>query len=68
MATKRYPIIRTDFSVGRCSVHLDGDRQSYPLPRCDCHSPTGLNCGYRGSGPTDLGLSILADYFTESKI
>lgn len=29
------------------------------------HSPTGLEWGYGGSGPADLALSILADYFGE---
>lgn len=27
------------------------------------HSPTGFECGYSGSGPADLALSILADLF-----
>lgn len=25
-----------------------------------CHSPTGYECGYAGSGPADLALSVLA--------
>ena len=40
---------------------------------CDCrplaivtyHSPDGIEWGYPGSGPADLALSILADYFGE---
>ncbi len=27
------------------------------------HSPTGLEWGYGGSGPSDTALSILVDYF-----
>src|SRR5579883_627449 len=37
-----------------------------PLPlRCDIvnHSPTGFAWGYAGSGPVQLALAILADYF-----
>jgi hypothetical protein len=41
---------------------------------CDCrplaivtyHSPDGIEWGYPGSGPADLALSILADYFGET--
>lgn len=29
------------------------------------HSPDGIEWGYPGSGPADLALSILADYFEE---
>jgi hypothetical protein len=44
------------------------------LKRCDCrtlpivtyHSPDGIEWGYPGSGPADLALSILADYFEET--
>jgi hypothetical protein len=31
------------------------------------HSPTGLEWGYGGSGPSDLALSILADFFGEGE-
>lgn len=41
-----------------------GDR-AYPLPHIVHHSPTGYAWGYAGSGPADLALSILADYFEE---
>ena len=44
------------------------------LKPCDCrslqivtyHSPDGIEWGYPGSGPTDLALSILTDYFGET--
>lgn len=36
-----------------------------PLFHVVLHSPTGFNWGYHGSGPADLALSILADYFDE---
>jgi hypothetical protein len=34
-----------------------------PLEHIVDHSPTGMTWGYYGSGPHDLALSILADYF-----
>lgn len=39
----------------------------YPLPHIVCHSPTGFETGYGGSGPGDLALAILADHFDESE-
>ena len=39
--------------------------QEYPLPHIVCHSPTGFETGYAGSGPSDLALAILADHFGE---
>jgi hypothetical protein len=41
-------------------------QQMAPLPlRCDIvnHSPRGFAWGYTGSGPAQLALAILADYF-----
>lgn len=32
-----------------------------PLKHFVHHSPTGFECGYEGSGPADLALSIAAD-------
>jgi hypothetical protein len=34
------------------------------VPIISVHSPTGIEWGYRGSGPTDLAISI-ACYFVE---
>jgi hypothetical protein len=36
-----------------------------PLPHVILHSPTGFEWGYGGSGPADLSLSILANFFNE---
>jgi len=36
-----------------------------PLIHIVHHSPTGFEFGYGGSGPADLALSILANYFGE---
>ena len=33
-----------------------------PLKHIVRHSPTGMEWGYGGSGPSDTALSILADY------
>jgi len=41
--------------------------QEYPLPHIVCHSPTGFETGYGGSGPGDLALAILADHFGEEE-
>lgn len=45
-------------------VIRDGADQ-YQLHHVVLHSPTGMECGYAGSGPADTALSILADYFGE---
>jgi hypothetical protein len=45
-------------------------RYSHPLPlRLDLvnHSPTGFDWGYEGSGPAQLGLALLADYFGDDR-
>jgi hypothetical protein len=47
-------------------VLYDGSPTVYPLAwRLDLrnHSPTGLECGYGGSGPAQLALAILAHHF-----
>jgi hypothetical protein len=36
-----------------------------PLRHIPFHSPAGFACGYQGSGPADLALAILVDYFRE---
>ena len=50
-------------------VHEEG-KQSKKLPiRTDlrCHSPTGMEWGYNGSGPAQLALAILADYLGDDR-
>jgi hypothetical protein len=45
-------------------VFRNHDGEWSPLPwRLDLenHSPTGLECGYGGSGPAQLALAMLAD-------
>lgn len=37
--------------------------EAYDLIHVVIHSPDGFECGYGGSGPSDLALSILTDYF-----
>lgn len=61
---KTYVVSR--FSEGQvgCTVKMDREgRDAYILAHCVYHSPTGFETGYAGSGPADLALSILADYF-----
>lgn len=50
--------------AGEATVTVNGQ----PLnPRFDLrnHSPTGFEWGYGGSGPAQLALAILADYFAD---
>ena len=64
---KVYRIGRTPNGV-TCDVEIDQDDGSvgvHKLRHVDVHSPTGFEYGYAGSGPADLALSILADYFSE---
>ena len=37
-----------------------------PLQHFELHSPDGFEWGYMGSGPADLALAILCDYFGEA--
>ncbi|NIN00480.1 MAG: hypothetical protein GTO24_21080 [candidate division Zixibacteria bacterium] len=58
----------TRFAVGNTAVYVDEQTDShtlhsYKLPHVFFHSPDGFEWGYFGSGPADLALSILADYF-----
>jgi len=43
----------------------EGDQTVRELRHVEAHSPDGFEWGYGGSGPADLALSILADYFEE---
>jgi hypothetical protein len=63
---KVYEIKRTPGGV-RCQVRRlsPPDEMVYDLSHVVHHSPTGFEMGYAGSGPADLALSILADYFGE---
>jgi hypothetical protein len=40
---------------GRCRFYVDG----VEVPHIVKHSPTGMEMGYFGSGPSDTALSIL---------
>jgi hypothetical protein len=60
MKTPRiYEIIRDRSGCIACTVYSGTRRR--PLRHRVRHSPTGFECGYGGSGPADLALSILAD-------
>jgi len=49
-------------------VQTNAERQieRHDLKHVMIHSPDGFEWGYRGSGPADLALSILADFFGEN--
>ena len=61
------PVVAVHNVLGRRPTSVDD------LQTCECrnlavvsyHSPSGIEWGYAGSGPADLALSILADYFDE---
>lgn len=67
MKDKQYVVTRTDFCSVTCEVFLTSEPSGYVLPHCNCLSSRGFNCGSRGCGPTDLALSILADFFDEPR-
>lgn len=55
---------------GRTHVEVVGYDGRKPLdPRLDLrnHSPHGFDWGYRGSGPAQLALAILADYLGDDE-
>ncbi len=52
-------------SVVVANVADDGPSDCRPLTHVPYHSPDGFEWGYAGSGPADLALAILADYFEE---
>lgn len=54
----RYIGIRVEDGPGAVFVEEHGRRKL--LPHVGKHSPTGLEWGYSGSGPSDLAHSILA--------
>ncbi len=56
---------RGEASVFVQNVVDDEPADSRPLTHIPYHSPDGFEWGYAGSGPADLALAILADYFEE---
>ena len=49
-----------------CEVFVSDGVTKQPLKHVMFHSPEGFSWGYHGSGPADLALSILADFFNEN--
>lgn len=47
---------------------LESKEDFKPLFHLIYHSPDGFEWGYGGSGPADLALSILFDYFKQDKL
>ncbi|TDI17450.1 MAG: hypothetical protein E2P05_02240 [Acidobacteria bacterium] len=64
MKGKFYQGRRRDNSI---VVHVKEERGTWfkPLPHISYHSPDGFEWGYGGSGPADLALAILTDFFNE---
>jgi len=63
-----YIATRTEEDGPQVSVQDVEKATSYPLKHILRHSPNGFEWHYGGSGPADLALSILADYFGEQDI
>lgn len=61
---RTYIGLRWPDGTAQVEVEEDGKRRALPHPRL--HSPTGLEWGYGGSGPSDCALSILADFYGET--
>jgi len=61
----RDTMTRGEASVVVQSVVSDGPADRHPLTHVSYHSPDGVEWGYAGSGPADLALALLADYFDE---
>ena len=61
---KQYVVSRGHDRRVSCKV-IDGNL-SYPLAHANIHSPDGFECGYGGSGPSDLAASILAEHYEVS--
>ena len=64
---KAYHGMRTEAG---CTVTVEEDGQFTTLPhRLDlrCHSPTGLEWGYGGSGPAQLALALAADVLQDDE-
>ena len=55
---------KTVFFVHVAVEHMTHD-EDYVLRHIPWHSPTGMEWGYSGSGPSDLALAILNDYFAD---
>jgi hypothetical protein len=55
--------IRRDVAI---AADASRSRECRPLTVVTYHAPDGIEWGYPGSGPADLALSILADYFEET--
>ena len=66
---KVYSISRRNDRVYNGRVHAEvclntkSKYDDYALKHIVLHSPDGFEYGYGGSGPSDLALAILADYF-----
>jgi hypothetical protein len=65
--TKIYRGKRCEPGVEVCVLVIDIRKRTRvrTLRHIPFHSPAGFEWGYQGSGPADLALAILVDYFRE---
>ena len=61
MSDKQYHVWRRN-GVVTCSIEEAG-KPRRELHNIGLHSPDGFEMGYGGSGPSDLALTILCDFF-----
>lgn len=55
-------LIETSDSLRMYGLIVERDTQGNlraNVPHVRCHSPAGYECGYAGSGPADLALSVM---------
>lgn len=57
--------VKAQYESDTVKVEVSDGRSCYHLKQIVHHSPTGMSSGYAGSGPADLALTILADFFNE---
>lgn len=60
---RTYMITRDPRGEVHCRVGIGESTEFRPIKHVVKHSPGGFNFGYLGSGPADLALSILCDFF-----
>lgn len=60
---KTYTVVRSSSGEIGVLIKSNESKNAKILQHVAMHSPTGMETGYGGSGPADLAVSILADFF-----
>ena len=64
---KIYTGFRDSAGVAHVNVQAHPNDVGHKLRHIQQHSPDGIEWGYGGSGPSDLALSILSDYYNDAE-